>query len=155
VHAGRVIGVQGQNADPESLRVELWLVRSVQGMDDQTVYQTLHATREGAMFAFAPVPVATPKGAIGVQVTGSFSIEGSRLIFVISRRLSYPWAGAQPRDRPQAGGNSGRIVRQMPGPDDVLSFELPGLDAGNGHSAVSDRFSLRVRIRPAGDPSNE
>ena len=33
--------------DPESLKVELWLVRSVPGMEDQTVYQTLtlHAGR--------------------------------------------------------------------------------------------------------------
>ena len=105
------------------------------------------------MFAFAPVPVKTPEGAIGVQVTGSFSVQGGaggdRLIVVIDRRLSYSWAGAQPRDRSQEGGSSGRIVRQMPGPDDVLSFELPGLDAANGRSAP-DRFSLRVRVRPAG-----
>ena len=33
VYGSRVIGVQGQNLDPESLKVELWLVRSVAGME--------------------------------------------------------------------------------------------------------------------------
>jgi hypothetical protein len=159
VYASRVIGVQGQNLDPESLKVELWLVRSVEGMEDQTVYQALHATREGAMFAFAPISVKTPEGSVGVQVTGSFSIQGGgggdRLIFLINRRLSYSWGGAEPRDRSQEGGSSGRIMRQMPGPDDVLSFELPELDAANGHPAIPDRFSIRVRIRPAGGVEHE
>jgi hypothetical protein len=103
--------------------------------------------------------VKTPEGAVGVQVTGSFSIQGGaggdRLIFTIDRKLSYSWATAQPRDRSREGGSGGWIRRPMPGPDDVLSFELPALEAGNGHSAVPDQFSLRVRIRPAGGVSNE
>jgi hypothetical protein len=144
----------GQATDPDSLKVELWLVRSVPGQEDQTIYQALNATREGAMFAFAPVSVKTPEGAIGVQVTGSFSIGGDsgqgRLVFMINRRLSYSWDGAQAGDRSKDGGGSGRILRELPGPDEVLSFELPALDAGNGHSAVPDRFSVRARIRPAG-----
>jgi hypothetical protein len=37
----------------------------------------------------------------------------------------------------------------------VLSFELPALGALRGHSAVPDRFSIRVRIRPAGGAENE
>ena len=110
------------------------------------------------MFAFAPVPVKTPEGTVGVQVTGSFSIQGGgsgdRLIFVIDRRLSYAGTAAQPRDRSREAGRSGRITRPMPGPDDVLSFELPALEAGIGHSAIPDQFSIRVRIRPAGGAGN-
>jgi hypothetical protein len=155
----RAIAIQGQNADPDSLRVELWLVRSVPGMEDQTFYETLHATREGAMFAFAPVPVKTREGTVGVQVTGSFSVQGGaggdRLIFVIDRRLSYSGMTAQPRDRPREAGRSGRITRPMPGPDEVLSFELPALEAEMGHSAIPDQFSIRVRIRPAGGFDNQ
>jgi hypothetical protein len=158
VHSGRVT-VSGLGAtSPDSLKVELWLVRAAPGIDEQTFYQTLHATREGAMFAFAPVPVTTAQGAITVQVTGSFSVEGGgsgdHLTVVINRRLSRALPGGQPWDRSQENGGSARIRRQMPGPDDVLSFELPRLDAGNGHSAVPDQFSLRVRIRPASDVSN-
>ena len=37
------------------------------------------------MFAFAPVSVATPEGTVGVQITGSFAIQGGppgdRLVF--------------------------------------------------------------------------
>ena len=160
IHSGRVAGVTGLGAtSPDSLRVELWLVRAAPGIDEQALYQTLHATREGAMFAFAPVPVTTVQGAITVQVTGSFSIEGSgsgdHLTFVINRRLSRSLPGGQPWDRSQENGGSARIRRQMPGPDDVLSFELPEVDAANGRSAVPGRFSLRVRIRPAGGVSND
>jgi hypothetical protein len=158
VYGSRVIGV-GQNMDPESLKVELWLVRSLPGMDDQTVYQALTSTREGAMFAFAPVSVATPEGSVGVQITGSFAIQGGppgdRLVFMTSRRLSYSSTTAQPRDRAQEAEGAGRIVQPMPGPDDVLSFELPALGAGHGHSAIPDRFSIRVRIRLAGGVSND
>ncbi len=150
----------GQSADPESLRVELWLVHSVAGMEDQTVYQTLNSTREGALFAFAPVSVATPEGTVGVQVSGSFALHGGppgdRLVFVTNRRLSYsPTTTAQPRDRVKETEGVGRIMRPMPGPDDVLSFELPALSAGHGHSALPDRFSIRVRIRPAGGVEHE
>ena len=111
------------------------------------------------MFAFAPVSVATPEGTVGVQITGSFAIQGGpagdRLVFVTTRRLSYSSTTTQPRDRAQEAEGVGRRVQPMPGPDDVLSFELPALGAGHGHSAIPDRFSIRVRIRPAGGASNE
>jgi hypothetical protein len=153
-----VIGV-GRNTDPDSLKVELWLVQSVPGMEDRTIYQTLSSAREGAMFAFAPVSVTTPEGAVGVQITGSFAIHGGppgdRLVFTTSRRLSYSSTAAQPRDRAQEAEGVGRTVQPMPGPDDVLSFELPALGAGHGHSAIPDRFSIRVRIRPAGGVEHE
>ena len=157
-YGSRVI-VQRENLDPESLKVELWLVHSAPGMaEDQTTYQALTSTREGAMFAFAPISVATPEGTVGVQITGSFATQsgasGDRLVFQTGRRLSYSATTAQPRDRVQEAEGVGRIVRPMPGPDEVLSFELPALGALRGHSAVPDRFSIRVRIRPAGGADN-
>ena len=76
-YGSRAIAV-GQSMDPDSLKVELWLVHTAPGIaEDRTVYQTLTSTREGAMFAFAPVSVATPEGTVGVQITGSFSIQGA------------------------------------------------------------------------------
>ena len=141
------------------MKVELWLVHSAPAMaEDQTSYQALTSSREGAMFAFAPISVATPEGTVGVQITGSFATQsgpsGDRLVFQTGRRLSYSATTAQPRDRVQETEGVGRIVRPMPGPDDVLSFELPALGALRGHSAVPDRFSIRVRIRPAGGADN-
>jgi len=136
--------------DPDSLKVELWLVRSVAGQEDQTVYQTLHATREGAMFAFAPVSIQTPEGAISVQVTGSFATSsgpgGPRLIFVTGRRVSFgPVRGASTDEQ-----GTSRVTKPMPGPDDVLSFELPPIEAANLRRAVPDQFAVRVRIRSGG-----
>ena len=158
-YASRV-AVQGENVDPDALKVELWLVHSAPGMvEDQTSYQALTSTREGAMFAFAPISVTTPEGTVGVQVTGSFAVQngpsGERLVFQTSRRLSYSSTTAQPRDRAQEAQGIGRITRAMPGPEEVLSFELPALGALHGHSAVADRFSIRVRIRPAGGAEHE
>ena len=137
--------------DPDLLNVELWLVHSVRGAADETTYQTLRASREGAMFAFAPVAIQTPQGAFSVQVTGSFSTTsspgGARLIFATGRRVSFgPVRGASS----EVLGTS-RVTRPMPGPDEVLSFELPPLTETNGHPDVPDQFAVRVRIRPAAD----
>ncbi len=37
----------------------------------------------------------------------------------------------------------------MPGPDEVLAFEMPPLVFANGEPALPDQWSLRVRIGPA------
>ena len=136
-------------SDPDLLNVELWLVHSVPGGEEQTVYQTLRSAREGAMFAFAPRSIQTPQGAITVQVTGSFSTRsgpgGARLIFATERRVSFgPVRGASTDEQ-----GISRLTQPMPGPDDVLSFELPPLSGTNGRPAVPDQFAVRVRMRPA------
>jgi hypothetical protein len=139
-----------ETADPDALNVELWLVRSVPGGADDTTYQTLRASKEGAMFAFAPISIPTPEGAVSVQITGSFATTdgqaGPRLIFMTARRVSFgPVRGASTDEQ-----GTSRVTKPMPGPDDVLSFELPPLDAVNNRPALPDQFAVRVRIRPAG-----
>ena len=153
VAAARVLVGNAQATDPDALNVELWLVHAAPGADDQTVYQTLRSSREGAMFAFAPVAIQTREGAISVQITGSFAVSGSgagaQLIFVTGRRVSFAPVAGQPRAAASDSQGSSRVLHPMPGPDDVLSFELPELGADKGRPAVQDRFSLRVRIRSA------
>ncbi len=150
VYGSGVFGVQAGNTDPESLNVELWLVRSVRGAADETTYQTLRASKEGAMFAFAPVSIQTPEGAVRIQVTGSFATSsgpgGPRLIFVTERRVSFGPVGGASTDEQ----GTSRVTKPMPGPDDVLSFELPPIEAASGRPAVSDQFAVRVRIRSGG-----
>ena len=147
---GGARGVGGQaNSDTDLLSVELWLVHSVPGGEEQTVYQRLFSSREGAMFAFAPRSIQTPEGAITVQVTGSFSTRdspgGTRLIFATERRVSFgPARGASTDEQ-----GTSRLTQPMPGPDDVLSFELPPLTGANRRPSVADEFAVRVRIRPA------
>ena len=61
-YGSRVIGVQGQNTGSRIAEGGALARALGPGMEDQTVYQTLRATREGAMFAFAPISVKTPEG---------------------------------------------------------------------------------------------
>ena len=131
--------------------VNLWLVHSAPGRDDEVLHQVLSAPHEGAAFAFAPVTINGPGGPATVQVTGSFMVRTNaesgdqQLVFVTNRRVTR--GTGQPRDAADQAGTS-RIVNKMPGPDDVLSFEMPALRAIDGRPALPDRFSLRVRIAP-------
>jgi len=133
------------------VNVNLWLVHSAPGREDEVQHQELRAAHEGAAFAFAPVAVTGDGGPASVQVTGSFAVRTNpqsgdqQLIFITSRRVTR--GGDQPRDAADVAGTS-RIVRTMPGPDDVLSFEMPPMPAANGRPAPRDQFSVRVRIAP-------
>jgi hypothetical protein len=133
------------------LAVNLWLVHSVPGREDEVLHQELRAPYEGAAFAFAPVTIDGPGGPASVQVTGSFAVPtnsetgNQHLVFMTSRRVTR--GDDQPRDTADTAGSS-RIVNVMPGPDAVLSFEMPPMRSINGRPAAPDRFSVRVRITP-------
>ena len=104
------------------------------------------------MFAFAPVTIDTPRGAVIVQVTGSFAVTNSasgspQLVFVTNRRATLTQTEQAPRDSVSESQGSSRTTNPMPAPDEVLSFELPPLRM-TGRPAVPDQFSIRVRITP-------
>ena len=162
VRTGRISAGPGTAPGPDAasatravpgrmVSVNLWLVHSAPGRDDEVLHQVLSAPHEGAVFAFAPVNINGPGGPATVQVTGSFVVRTNaesgdqQLIFVTTRRVTR--GTGQPRDAADQAGTS-RIVNKMPGPDDVLSFEMPALRAIDGRPALPDRFSVRVRIAP-------
>jgi hypothetical protein len=138
-------------AGARMLRVNLWLVHSAPGREDEVLHQELRAPHQGATFAFAPVAIDGEGGPASVQVTGSFAVHTNSqtgdqsLIFMTSRRVTR--GGDQPRDGADVAGSS-RIVKTMPGPDEVLSFEMPPIKSVNGRPAPQDQFSVRVRINP-------
>jgi hypothetical protein len=104
------------------------------------------------MFAFAPVTIDTPRGAVIVQVTGSFAVtsgaSGSpQLVFVTNRRATFTQADDATRNSVADSQGSSRTTNPMPAPADVLSFELPPLRM-SGLPGVPDQFSIRVRITP-------
>ena len=105
----------------------------------------------GADFAFAPITVENGKRPLTVQVTGSFSVtaspgRGEQLVFSTNRRVMTTTSTQMPRDGfPDTQGTS-RTTTVMPGPDDVLSFEMPPVRPSPGSAAIPDQFSLRVRI---------
>jgi hypothetical protein len=102
-----------------------------------------------ATFAFAPVAVSTASGTADIQVTGSVSFlqedgVSPQVVFEMQRRASFSDAGnQQPRDNRVSEGST-RTARPLPGPDEVLSFELPPV--GASFPAIADRFELRVQI---------
>jgi hypothetical protein len=106
----------------------------------------LRASAHGAAYAFAPVTIETAEGRMLVQVTGSFSLTGDQLMFVTGRKVSFA-TSARPRDTTPDVQGTGKTVNAMPGPDEVLSFELPSVRLPGGR-AIPDQFSVRVRITP-------
>jgi len=130
--------------------VNLWLVHTAPGREEEVRAQSLRSTPEGAMFAFAPVTVDVEKGQVSVQVNGSFSIteDGKQLMFTTNRTVVFRPNGPGPfRTTGQLSKGDGKIVIDMPRPDDVVAFELPPFGIGVGPGGP-DKFSVRFRIRP-------
>ena len=134
--------------------VELWLVHGAPGREDQVLPQRLRVGAEGSAFAFAPVRISTPSGAFVVHVSGRFRMmdEGGqpRLEFVTTRSLTAPGPprDAQGIEKPITQGTSSRTATPMPGPGEVLSFELPPLRLSGGRVSPPDGFAVRVRVTP-------
>ena len=135
--------------------VNLWLVRSIPGKPDDVTHSLLRMNQEGASFAFPPVAIATPGGTTMVQVTGSFAVTQAdngeqQLVFSTNRRVTNrrdtTTTVGQSRDRAGEVQGTSRTTNPMPGPDEVLSFEMPPIRL-NGQEAP-DQFSVRVKIAP-------
>jgi hypothetical protein len=104
------------------------------------------------MFAFPTVTIGASQGTAIVQVTGSFAVKEdarghSQLVFVTSRRVTVTPADQRSQDVVVDSRGGSRTTNPMPGPDEVLSFELPPIRL-TGWPAIPDQFSVRVRITP-------
>ena len=114
--------------------VSLWLVRSVAGKQDEVWHQTLRTGHDETAFAFAPVTVETARrsrrAAGHGPWAGSNSVAGPQLQFETKRRVTYPVTGTPPRDGGQDTQGSSRTTIPLPGPEEVLSFQLPPLPGG-------------------------
>jgi len=116
------------------------------------VHQALNGVRGSAQFAFAPVSIETSGGAVTLQVTGLFRVTtdesgAQRLVFITTRSVRFAPAAGAKRDTPPSTTGTSTTTNPMPGPDDVLSFEMPPVRVANGGPAVPDQFSVRVRVR--------
>ena len=128
--------------------VELWLVRSVTGKQDEVWHQTLRTGRDETAFAFSPIAAETARGPVVMQVTGSVAVNGQELQFETKRRATYPSAGSTTRDGAQEVQGGSRTTIPLPGPEEVVSFQLPPLPARSDRPAVADQLSVRLRITP-------
>jgi hypothetical protein len=142
----------GPSSEARQFDADLWLVRSAPGRTEEAAHQALSGVRGSAQYAFAPVSIETPRGTMNLQVTGVVRVTtdeagAPQLVFITMRRLKFAPAVGGSRDTLPSTIGSSTTTNPMPGPDDVLSFELPPLPAANGQPAVPDQFSIRVRIR--------
>jgi hypothetical protein len=150
--AVRAVGAQAGGADkPSSLatpmQVDLWLVHSAPGREDEVVHQVVLATGANTEFTFPPVSISTPQGKAAVQVRGSFSVSPDRqLSFLMTRRVLY--ADQPARDVAHDVSGTGRTLSPMPRADEVLSFELPPIRRSPGDAALPDQFAVRFKVTP-------
>jgi hypothetical protein len=152
---GRAVHEPKETADATAAQqfdVDLWLVHSAPGEKEETAHQALARVRGGARFAFAPVTIEIAHTIVNLQVTGMlrFATDGSgarQLLFTTSRSATFSAGAGAGRDTIPSTQGSSTVTSPMPGPDDVLSFELPPVRVPNGGPSIPDQFAVRVRIR--------
>jgi hypothetical protein len=123
--------VQGSAAGTGRLSADLWLVHRLPTGVEQAHHQVVRLPADGAPFGFAPVTVATSRGDVNVEVSGSFrrfqAATGGEFLYVSMVRTVTGDA------MPPGGIRGGTMtVIPQPGPAEVLSLEMPGLGGGGG-----------------------
>ena len=133
--------------------VDLFLVRSDKTHPEQPDFnqQGLILRKVGtADFAFSPFTIDTSAGPLNVQIRGSLRVTADRgspeLVFTTMRTIRYSSNGPN-RDATSSSSGSSTTRNPMPGPDEVLSFELPPIRVPNSSATLPDQYSVRVRIR--------
>jgi hypothetical protein len=136
---------------PSVVSADLWLVRGSAGAPDETSHLTVSSVRSlPSEFSFPALTIPTTSGVLTVRVQGTLetglSPEGQpRLFFSANRSVTFAPAGRAARDTAPVVEGSTKTSVAMPGPDDVLSFEMPPLQVPGGQT-LSDRLSIRVRL---------
>jgi hypothetical protein len=143
-----------QNGAPaRTYTAELFLVRTDKGHPERPDFNLQGLIFEKidiAAFAFSPFTIDTSAGPLNVEIRGSLRVttdEGTpQLIFTTMRRAWYSSTGP---NRDVTSGTSGVSTTRnpMPGPDDVVAFELPPIKVPNSSTTLPDQYSVRVRIR--------
>jgi hypothetical protein len=134
----------------EKLNVDLWLVRSTPGRADETLHVTSQVMPIPANYAFAPLAIQTSGGMVNVKVEGTveagLSAQGERQFhFTATRNVTSTTSPRPARDGRSVVEGSTKTTVALPGPDEVLSFEMPPLRTADGVT-LPDRLSIRVRV---------
>jgi hypothetical protein len=111
---------------------ELWLLHTLPSDIQQVVHQTVRIPAEGGRFTFAPTAVTTARGEVSVELTGSIdryrTPTGEFLLLSLTRRVK--GVGLPPEG---VAGTTGSVVPLEP--NEVLSFEMPGIARARGGGA--------------------
>jgi hypothetical protein len=152
---GRVAALPRVAGESVEFSADVWLVRTdtsrapekpefnLQGL-------VLQKVRGTVPFAFTPFTIETPAGPIGVQITGSVQVTTERgpaeLVFTAIRDVKYA-TGDTNRDSTRSSTGSSTTRNPMPGPEEVLSFEMPPIRVPNSTATLPEQYSVRVRVR--------
>ena len=136
---------------------ELWLVHSVPGKPDTVVPAMARIEGGAGTFSFAPMRLPRDdRNLHGHNGEGrSQLVPGDprprMLTFSAIRAVSFT-PNHRPTRNPTETRPEGGTVNSsgMPGPDDVVAFEMPPLKAA-GAPSVPDKFSIRLRLRPVAE----
>lgn len=131
-----------------AFRVNLWFVRNVPGQPEEVLAHPVLKTTNTGTFRFGPVKINVADGSIDVHVNGSFSIDTSanpnQLTFTIERAAA--WKPLETDgDRPQEVRGYSKRTIPLPGPDEVISLEMPPVRF-SGRPALADQFAVRLQI---------
>lgn len=112
---------------------------------------SLARARRGAV-RVPPVTVEAGKTIVNLQVTGMLrcakdTTGTQQMIFTTSRNMKFSGGVASARDPLPFVQGTSTTTNPMPGPEDVLSFELPPVRVPGGGPSIPDQFSIRVRVR--------
>jgi hypothetical protein len=137
----------------EKLSADLWLVRSTPGRSDETFHMTSKVMPIPTTYAFAPLTIQTTSGSVSVRVEGTveagLSPQGERQFhFTATRNVLSTTTRVPARDGRAVVEGSTKTTVSLPGPDEVLSFEMPPLRTADGVT-LPDRLSIRVRVNPS------
>jgi hypothetical protein len=142
------------DTSPRTYTAELFLVRTDKAHPENPDFNLqgliLPAVRSTAEFAFSPFTIDTPSGPLNVQITGVLRVTAEetspQLVFMMTRTIRYSSSSSN-RDSTSSVTGSSTTKNALPGPDDVLSFELPPIKVPNSSVTLPDQLSVRVRIR--------
>lgn len=142
-------------SDAAAFSADLWLVktdanRSPEQPDFNMQGIVLQKVQGAAPFTFTPFTIETPAGPLSVQITGLVQVTNDRgpteLVFTAARNVRYAASGPNRESTVTSMGTS-TTRHPMPGPDEVMSFELPSIKLPNSTATVPDQYSVRLRIR--------
>jgi hypothetical protein len=147
-----------------SIDADLWLVQRMPSGAEQAQHQTVRLDQRGGSFTFAPVKVSGDRGEVDVEILGSFQryrapVGGEFLYLTLQRAITG-------ESMPPGGYRSGTgTMIPLPGPEEVLSLEIPGpggvqggrsgvgvLRGGGGGGARSRGGGAAVDPRTGTDP---
>jgi hypothetical protein len=134
----------------EALTADLWLVRSTPGRADETLHITKQVSPFPVAYAFAPLAIQSVSGTVSVKVEGTVEAglapEGEpRFHFTAGRTVTSSTSNRPALDGKPLVEGSTKTTVALPGPDEVISFEMPPLRAPDGVT-LPDRLSIRVRL---------